>query len=261
MEVDIKNIEPIKILLETEYHKICSSSKFIKSDPIQIPHLFSLKEDIEISGLLTSIISWGQRKAFIKKAYLLMEIMDNSPYDFIMNASEKDVNKFNEFIYRTMNGYDCMMIIRAIINIYRNNGGLENVFTNAWKQKHDIRDAIRAWHSSFDFLDCEARVYRQVANVDKNSAAKKINMFLRWMVRKDDYNIDFGIWKEIPASDLLIPLDVHVGNVARKLGLITRKQNNLKSVIELTSKLRLMDKNDPIKYDFALFGVEALDLQ
>jgi len=203
----------------------------------------------------------GTRKVFIKKAYLLMDIMDNAPYDFIMNASENDIQKFDKFIYRTMNSYDCMMIIRTIINIYRNFGGLENLFTNAWKQNYDIADAIRAWHHSFDFLDCEPRVYRQIANVDKNSSAKKINMFLRWMVRKDNYNIDFGIWKKIPSSALLIPLDVHVGNVARKLGLITRKQNNFKSVLELTSKLRLMDINDPIKYDFALFGVEALNLQ
>jgi len=260
MEIDTRNIENIKNLLEEQYHIISSSQLFIESDPIQIPHKFSLKEDIEIAGILTSIISWGQRKAFIKKAYELMNIMDNSPYDFIINACENDINKFDKFVYRTLNGYDCKMIIRVLINIYRNGEGLEKLFTEAWKKNHDIKDAIRAWYNSFAFLNCEPRVYRQIANIDNNSAAKKINMFLRWMVRKDKYNIDLGIWEKIPKSALLIPLDVHVGNVARRLGLITRKQNNLKSVLELTEKLRLMDKNDPIKYDFALFGVEALNL-
>lgn len=247
----------LKRLLDEKYLEYCNSDFFIGTDPIQIPKMFEEKEDIEISGFLAASLAWGQRPTIIKKCRELMSLMDYAPYDFIQNAGEADFKRFAHFKHRTFNGYDCCYFLRSLANIYRNHGGLEHVFTTAYRQHQDMFGTLKCWYAYFTELPAESRVLRHIANVGKGSAAKRINMYLRWMVRSDHSGIDFGLWKGIPAAALLIPLDLHTGNVSRELGLLTRRQNDSKAVEELTSKLREFDPVDPIRYDFALFGLGA----
>ncbi|MDP3311944.1 TIGR02757 family protein [Lutibacter sp.] len=231
---------------------------FIESDPIQIPHLFSLKEDIEIAGFLTATIAWGNRKMIIKNGYKMMEIMGNSPYDFVMNHKEHHLDTFDSFVHRTFNSADFKHFIKALQYIYVNYKGLENVFTlNA--TKNSLQPAISELKTIFFEIKHLSRTEKHISDPLKNSAAKRINMFLRWMVRKDANGVDFGIWKSISPGTLSCPLDVHSGNVARKLGLLTRNQNDAKALAELDVNLRKMDKNDPVKYDFALFGLGVFE--
>lgn len=247
----------IKALLDEKYLEYCNSDFFIETDPIQIPKMFEEKEDIEISGYLAASLAWGQRPTIIKKCRELMHLMDHAPYDFIMNATDTDFERFCSFVHRTFNSYDCCYFLSSLANIYRNHGGMEKAFTEAYRRHGEMFGVLREWYTLFTMLPAEKRVLRHIANVDKGSAAKRINMFLRWMVRKDHSGIDFGLWKGIPASALLIPLDLHTGNVSRELGLLTRAQNDAKAVEELTARLREFDPGDPIRYDFALFGLGA----
>lgn len=248
----------IKELLDEKYYKYRQSDYFVETDPIQIPKMFESKEDIEISGFIAASLAWGQRPTIIKKSKRIMELMDYAPYDFIMNATEEEINSI-EFVHRTFNSYDCQYFIRSLANIYRNYGGLENIFNQAYNLTDNMVSSLEIWRDKFTELPFEDRVLRHIANVRKGSAAKRVNMFLRWMVRKDEGGVDFGIWKNIPLNALLIPLDLHSGNVSRQLGLLTRKQNDIKAVIELTDKLKEFDAEDPIKYDFALFGLGAFE--
>lgn len=227
---------------------------FIQNDPIQIPHQFSKKEDIEISAFLTSVIAWGIRKSIINNANKLMSLMDNSPFDFIKSASEKEIEKVKSFKHRTFNGDDCAYFIKSLRNMYLNHNGLENVFTSKYNETNSLAESLIHFRSVFFELEHLKRVEKHLSDINKNSASKRVLMFLRWMVRDNVQGVDFGVWKGIPASALYIPLDVHVGNVARNLGLLTIKDNNWKAVVELTENLKKFDKNDPIKYDFALFG-------
>lgn len=222
---------------------------FIESDPIQIPHTFSAKEDIEIAGFLTATIAWGNRKSIIKNASRLMELMDKAPYQFVMEAPEKDYRRFVNFVHRNFNSTDLLYFIKAIQNIYNNHNGLESAF-----EGQTVFDGIRNFRKLFFETEFPVRTQKHVSNVEKGSAAKRINMFLRWMVRNDEKGVDFGLWKNISPSNLMMPLDVHSGRVARKLGLLQRIQNDWKAVEELTKKMREFDANDPVRYDFALFG-------
>lgn len=249
--------EEIKQLLDEKYLEYCNSDFFIHTVPIQIPKLFEEKEDIEISGFMAASLAWGQRPTIIKKCKELMQYMDYAPYDFVMHAPESAFERFRPFKHRTFNGYDCCYFLQALAHIYREMGGLETVFSQAWLQYGDMLEVLRCWYKAFTSLPAEPRVLRHIACVDKGSAAKRINMFLRWMVRKDHSGIDFGLWKTIPASALLIPLDLHTGNVSRQLGLLTRPQNDIRAVGELTARLREFDPLDPVRYDFALFGLGA----
>ncbi|MBN2682981.1 MAG: TIGR02757 family protein [Bacteroidales bacterium] len=231
-----------------------NQKSFIESDPIQIPHKFKIKEDIEIAGFLTATIAWGNRKSIINNALKLMALMDNAPYQFLMNAKAKDYTRFSGFVHRTFNSTDLLFFLSALKNIYKNHSGLENAFigNNTFQQ-------ISSFRNLFFQTEHFTRSQRHVSNVTKGSAAKRINMFLRWMVRKDENGVDFGIWNKLKTSDLMIPLDVHSGRVARKLGLLQRKQDDWKAVVELTSKLREFDPNDPVKYDYALFGAGVFE--
>lgn len=251
------NSAEIKQLLDEKYLEYCKSEFFVETDPIQIPKLFEDKEDIEIAGFMAASLAWGQRPTIIKKCRELMQLMDYAPADFIRQASESDLARFAHFKHRTFNAYDCRYFICALANIYRNHGGLETVFTTAWQEKEDMFAVLQHWHNVFTELPAENRVLRHIANVGKGSAAKRVNMYLRWMVRSDPSGIDFGLWKGIPASALLIPLDLHTGNVSRQLGLLTRNQNDSRAVRELTEHLREFDAADPVRYDFALFGLGA----
>lgn len=232
--------------------------EFIETDPVQIPHRYQLKEDIEISGFLAATIAWGNRKMIINNANKMMNIMGDSPYDFVMNSTEDDLSKADGFVHRTFNSEDFKYFIRSLKNIYTTYDGLENVFS-ANQTIDSMQEAISKFKIIFFEVDALDRAKKHISDPLNNSAAKRINMWLRWMVRNDANGVDLGIWKSISTSKLSCPLDVHSGNVARKLGLLTRKQNDAKALKELDSKLRLMDSNDPVKYDFALFGLGVFE--
>lgn len=232
--------------------------KFIESDPIQIPHQFSNKEDIEIAGFLTASIAWGNRKSIINNAKRLMDLLDNTPYDFVINHQETDLEKLQSFVHRTFNSDDSVQFIKSLKHIYLNHNGLESVFAKH-AETDSMQNAISKFKTTFFEMEHLHRTQKHISDPLKNSAAKRINMFLRWMVRNDKTGVDFGIWKNISPSQLSCPLDVHSGNVARKLGLLNRKQNDAKALSELDSELRKLDSNDPIKYDFALFGLGAFE--
>lgn len=231
---------------------------FISSDPIQIPHQFSLKEDIEIAAFLTATISWGNRKMIINNANKMMNLLGNSPFDFVMYHNERQIETLDSFVHRTFNGTDFSFFISSLQNIYKNHQGLEAVFTKNAK-KDSLQKSIAGFKKIFFEIEHPDRTQKHVSNPLKNSAAKRINMFLRWMVRQDNAGVDFGIWKSLSAAQLSCPLDVHSGNVARKLGLLQRKQNDAKALQELDKSLRIMDAEDPVKYDFALFGLGVFE--
>lgn len=242
--------EEIKELLELKYQQFQNPS-FIEFDPIQIPHQFSDKEDIEISGFLTATISWGNRKAIIKSAKEMMELMDNSPYDFICNHSKREREKLN-FQYRTFKSEDFQYFLEALQTIYNHKNGLEEFLIG---NGDNMKEQISSFHHNFLSFGSLDRTKKHIANPEKGSSAKRINMFLRWMVRKDSNNVDFGVWKLIKPKDLYLPLDVHTGNVSRSLGLLKRKSNDWRALEEVMNSLKQFDPKDPVKYDFALFGL------
>ena len=241
----------LKDLLEHKFN-LYNTTNFIIEDPISIPHAYNQKEDIEIISFLISIISWGNRKSIIKSGNKLTEILGSSPIDFIMRFKERDLKKI-DFVHRTFNKFDLIYFLKSLKNIYKNHDGLENVFSKNLNDEF-MYNNISNFRKIFFSLYHEKRTEKHISNPKKNSACKRINMFLRWMVRNDGV-VDFGIWKKIKPSMLSCPLDFHTAKIGRKLNLISRKQNDLKTVLELDKKLRLLDKNDPVKYDYALFGM------
>lgn len=251
-------ITELKDFLEEKYN-FYNRSEFIESDPIQIPHQFSKHEDIEIAGFLASAIAWGRRNIIIRNANAMMTVLQNNPYEFIMNAEKKDFENALSVGHRTFKGEDFLYFLQSLQNIYRKHGGLKKVFETGFNKKNRIFDAIKYFREIFFELPHKARTTKHIANIEKKSAAKRINMFLMWMVRKDTKGVHFGIWNKIPTSELLIPLDVHSGNTSRILGLLNRKQNDLKAVNELTENLKKFDTCDPVKYDFALFGLGVFE--
>jgi uncharacterized protein (TIGR02757 family) len=248
---DLKNFLDEKVL---KYNQ----PFFIETDPIQVPKNFSDKENIEIAAFLTSTIAWGNRLSIIKNATKLMALMDNQPHDFVLRASASDIKRLEHFVHRTFNGSDCVYFIRSLRYIYQNHNGLQNVFENGFKKDNTVKSALIEFYKVF-FETVGERSRKHVSNVGKGASAKRLNMFLRWMVRKDKNSVDFGLWNGIPQSALLLPLDVHTGNVARKLGLLQRKPNDWQAVEEVTQTLRKFDPADPVKYDFALFGLGAFE--
>ena len=232
--------------------------QFIESDPIQIPHLFSKKEDIEIAGFLTATIAWGNRKSIINNATRMMALLEYSPHDFIMNHQESDLENFQGFAHRTFNATDLTTFIHGLKHVYTHHNGLEAIFSKHAETQR-LQSAIHQFKTHFFEIDHLQRTQKHISDPLKNSAAKRINMFLRWMVRKDNTGVDFGIWNSLSPALLSCPLDVHSGNVARKLGLLTRKQNDGKAVLELDTALREFDAEDPVKYDFALFGLGVFE--
>ena len=235
-----------------------NNSKFIESDPIQIPHEFSKKEDIEIAGFLTATIAWGNRKSIINNAKKMMLMLDNSPHDFVINHTETDLAHLESFVHRTFNGNDFIQFIKSLKHIYQTQNGLESIFFKH-SQKDSIQIAIHEFKKIFFEIEHLSRTEKHISDPLKNSAAKRLNMFLRWMIRKDNAGVDFGIWQSLSPAQLSCPLDVHSGNVARKLGLLERKQNDAKALLELDTALRKLDPIDPVKYDFALFGLGVFE--
>ena len=239
--------------------KIHNQKKFIKADPISVPHHFSKKEDIEIAGFFAATFAWGNRTTIINKANELMQLMDEAPHDFILHHQQKDLKRMEHFVHRTFNSTDLLFFIQSLKRLYHKYSTLENVFLKNQSAKNfKMELALRNFYLEFfneEFVPQRTR--KHIATPDRNSSCKRICMYLRWMVR-DDKKVDFGIWKKIKPADLICPLDVHVGNIARELKLLHRSKNDWQSAIELTTTLRKFDSNDPVKYDFALFSMGVL---
>lgn len=230
---------------------------FIKDDPLQIPHEFSKLQDIEIMAFFSATLAWGQRVTIINNCRKLVDLFKGKPHEFILSHSEKDLKTLLGFKHRTFNDTDLLYFVAFLKHHYTAHHSLEDAFTRGMSPKDkDVRGALIGFHDYFTSLDYfPLRTRKHVATPARNSACKRLNMFLRWMVRKDNQQIDFGLWKRIQMSQLLCPLDIHVERQARALGLIKRKQRDFKTVIELSDRLRELDPQDPVKYDFALFGM------
>lgn len=251
------NKEELKEFLEekvTYYNTVA----FVDSDPIQVPHYFDSKENIEIAAFLTACISWGNRKSIINNAFNIIYRMEFSPYEFVMSHSQEDLKALNGFVHRTFNEDDLKQFVISLKHLYSNHNGLEGIF-NTYAEPDSLQFAIHKLKHHFFEIPHLRRSLKHISDPLKNSAAKRINMFLRWMVRSDAAAVDFGLWKSISPAQLSCPLDVHTGNVARKLGLLKRNQNDAKAVKELDAALRELDPADPVKYDFALFGLGVFE--
>jgi len=240
----------IKDYLDTRVDKYNRQS-FIPSDPISVPHQFNSLQDIEIAGFFAAIFSWGKRSVIIQKANELMDRMDREPHRFVTEANDQDLKSLLGFKHRTFNDTDLLYLIDFLGNYYRKNSSLESLFCS-----EDIQSGLINFHNAvFDSSHAPVRTKKHVATPVRKSACKRINMYLRWMVRKDERGVDFGVWKKISASTLMIPLDVHVQKVAMKIGLLSRTIADWQAVEELTAELRKLDANDPVKYDYALFSM------
>ncbi|MAY83463.1 MAG: TIGR02757 family protein [Flavobacteriales bacterium] len=246
----VNHRESLFELLEQNFNRF-NTPDFVEDDPISIPHQFSRKEDIEISAFLAAVIAWGQRITIIRNANRIVELMDHSPYEFIMQHRESDLERLEGFVHRTFNSDDLMYFLQSLQQLYLHKGGLEAAFLIG----NNYKERISNFKKLFFEQEHLKRSEKHLADPLKGSSAKRLNMFLRWMVRKDPKGVDFGIWEKHDQADLMIPLDIHTSTVGRKLGLLKRKQDDWKAVEELTSNLRSFDPKDPAKYDFALFGM------
>lgn len=250
------NFEATKAFLDQKVAQY-NRPNFIPNDPIVIPHGFSKKEDIEIAGFWAAVLAWGQRITIINKCNELFATMDNAPHDFILNHKESDLKRFLNFKHRTFNATDTLYFIAFFKDFYTQHASLEEAFVKAMQPNDsDIEKGLIHFHDQFFGLpDAPERTKKHIATPARKSACKRLNMFLRWMVRNDNQGVDFGIWNKISPAQLICPCDLHVDRVGRKLGLITRKQTDWQTALELTANLRRYDSYDPVKYDFALFGL------
>ncbi|MBL7899906.1 MAG: TIGR02757 family protein [Crocinitomicaceae bacterium] len=255
---DSKFLKEVKILLEEKSDQY-NTAEFIREDPVSIPHQLCIKEDIEIIAFIVATISWGNRKSIIKNGEKLLDIMGYQPLDFILNASRTDLKSLH-FVHRTFNADDLQFFIRAFKKMYAEQGGLESAF-GGLKFKGDLKERIIYFREKMLQTKHEKRTEKHISSPLSNSACKRINMFLRWMVRNDKRHVDFGIWKTIKPAELMLPLDVHTGRVARELGILKRTQNDWTALEELMQVLRKFDSTDPVKYDFALFGIGAYEMK
>lgn len=245
--------EELRELLDSLHDKY-NSPDFVADDPISVPHMFEGREDREISGFLAATIAWGNRKAIVKSARRMVEFMGGEPYSFTMNASEDELQTLERYVHRTFNGHDFKDFVKALRRLYKEHGGLGGFFQDRYEESGDMRVALSAFRREFFGCDHSPHCEKHISSIDKNAACKRLNMYLRWMVRNDGRGVDFGMWTKIPSSALYMPLDVHSANMGRALGLLGRKQNDWKAVEEITASLREFDAADPVKYDFALFG-------
>jgi len=250
MPAKINHRESLSELLEQNFNRF-NQANFVADDPISIAHRFEKKEDIEIAAFLAAIIAWGQRITIIRNANRIIELIEQAPYDFVINHTESDLRRFDGFVHRTFNADDLKYFMQALQHLYLEKDGLERAFLKG----SGYKDRIANFKLEFFALEHLPRSEKHLADPLKGSSAKRLNMFLRWMVRKDPSGVDFGIWQKHDQSELMIPLDIHTSTVGRKLGLLQRKQNDWKAVEELTESLRSFDAKDPTKYDFALFGM------
>ena len=240
-------------LLEALHDKY-NCEEFIEADPISIPHSFSATEDREIAGFLAATIAWGNRKAIVKSARRMVECMDYAPYDFVVNATENELESLRSYVYRTFNGDDFVDFMRALQSICRKYGTLGTMFQDSYTRHESIAAVLSEVRREFFSIDHGTHCTKHFSSIDKGAACKRLNMYLRWFVRRDNRGVDFGLWQKIPMSAHYLPLDVHSGNMARELGLLTRLQNDWKATEEVTNILKKFSADDPVKYDFALFG-------
>lgn len=234
---------------------------FIKDDPISIPHKFTKKQDIEIAAFFAAILAWGNRTIIINKSSELMRLMGNAPHEFCLNYSDNDLKRLLDFKHRTFNATDILYFIDFFHHHYSQSSSLETAFTQGLKGKDlTVENALRQFYTYFFSLeDAPQRTRKHIATPDRKSTCKRLNMFLRWMVRKDNAGVDFGLWKKITPAQLICPVDVHVARVAKRLNLVTRTQTDWLTALELTNNLKLLDPGDPVKYDFALFGLGVME--
>lgn len=256
MEPDAPRIpdrETVAELLE-QLHDRYNSPDFIEDDPIAVPHRFARREDIEIAGFLASTIAWGNRKMIVRNGHRLMALMDDDPHDFVMHASPQEMECLRRFVHRTFNGDDLTTYVVSLRRIYREYGEIGAFFEREYIREGDLRPVLSRFREVFFCGEHPSRTEKHLSSIDKGAACKRLNMYLRWMVRRDDRGVDFGLWTQIPASALYLPLDVHTASMGRALGLLLRRQNDWRAVEEITGALRNFDPTDPVRFDFALFG-------
>ena len=257
LEISQLSFEERKAFLDQKVVEY-NTPNFIEEDPVAIPHRYTQKEDQEIAGFLAATIAWGNRKMIVRNGHRLMELLWDSPYAFVMEAKEGDLRPLDTFVHRTFNAIDLRFFVKGLRHLYLKHGGLEGVF-NRYAEKDGLQEAIHQLKQHFFEIEHPDRTMKHISDPNKGSSAKRINMFLRWMVRDDAMGVDLGLWKQLSPAQLSCPLDVHSGRVARRLGLLQRKQDDAKALRELDGKLRQMDANDPVKYDFALFGLGVFE--
>lgn len=235
-------------------HDKYNRAEFIESDPISVPHLFTERHDREVAGLLASTIAWGNRKAIVKSARRMMLYMDHAPADFVRNASPAELQHLQSYVHRTFNGQDFIDFILCMRHIIEGWGGIGEFFEQNYTQTNSIAEVLSRFRREFLTCNHNPHCEKHISSIDKGAACKRLNMYLRWFVRRDERGVDFGLWRKIPMSALYLPLDVHTGNMGRALGLLKRKQSDWKATVEITDSLRTFDAADPVRYDFSLFG-------
>ena len=246
--------EEMRELLE-RLHDRYNNESFIEADPISVPHSFTSPVDREIAGFLAATIAWGNRRAIVQSAHRMMRYMDNAPEDFVRNATEADMEYLRTYVHRTFNGVDFQDFVRGLRHIITEWGSVGNYFETRYEEHGDLRPVFSDFRRDFFAAEHDAHCEKHLSSIDKGAACKRLCMYLRWFVRHDDRGVDFGMWRRIPMSALYMPLDIHTGRMGRNLGLLNRKQSDWKAVEELTASLRELHADDPVRYDYSLFGL------
>ena len=245
--------EELRDLLE-HLHDQYNRPEFIENDPISVPHSFTLRDDREVAGLLASTIAWGNRKAIVKSAHRMMQYMDNAPADFVRNASEGELARLGSYVHRTFNGEDFKDFVRGVRGMFERFGGIGEFVESRYEATGSMAQVLSDFRREFFACNHNSHCEKHLSSIDKGAACKRLNMYFRWFVRRDERGVDFGEWRKVPMSALYLPLDVHTGNMGRALGLLTRRQSDWKATVEITESLREFDAEDPVRFDFSLFG-------
>ena len=236
-------------------HDRYNNEEFIEADPISVPHSFANPVDREVAGFLAATIAWGNRRAIVKSAHRMMRYMDNAPEDFVRNATDGDMEYLRSYVHRTFNGVDFQDFVRGLRHILAEWGSVGNYFETRYEEHGDLRPVLSDFRRDFFSVEHDSHSEKHLSSIDKGAACKRLCMYLRWFVRRDDRGVDFGLWQRIPMSALYMPLDIHTGRMGRNLGLLNRKQSDWKAVEELTASLRELCADDPVRYDYSLFGL------
>ena len=236
-------------------HDRYNNESFIEADPISVPHSFTSTVDREIAGFLAATIAWGNRRAIVQSAHRMMRYMDNAPEDFVRNATEADMEYLRSYVHRTFNGVDFQDFVHGLRHIITEWGSVGNYFETRYEEHGDLRSVFSDFRRDFFAVEHNTHCEKHLSSIDKGAACKRLCMYLRWFVRHDDRGVDFGLWRRIPMSALYMPLDIHTGRMGRNLGLLNRKQSDWKAVEELTASLRELSAEDPVRYDYSLFGL------
>ena len=236
-------------------HDRYNNETFIEADPISVPHSFTRTVDREIAGFLAATIAWGNRRAIVQSAHRMMRYMDNAPEDFVRNATEADMEYLRTYVHRTFNGVDFQDFVRGLRHIITEWGSVGKYFESRYKEHGDLRPVFSDFRRDFFAVEHDPHCEKHLSSIDKGAACKRLCMYMRWFVRDDDRGVDFGLWRGIPMSALYMPLDIHTGRMGRNLGFLSRKQSDWKAVEELTASLRELNADDPVRYDYSLFGL------